>query len=150
MSSGTRSKFGTIVLGVVHQHTSWITVVMYLVPHSGWLLRLRSNYLSRFFMAYTNTIWCTWQRTIEITKSIATPSTHLDVAIEELQIKRFYWWMDWSIRWGRCSTRNRLAVVGVHEDVLCLNMRLVGWHASNTWAWTRLTINWLRRWMDKR
>lgn len=78
-------------LGVVHLHTSWMTVLMYLVPHSGWLLRLRSNYLSGFFMAYTNIIWCTWQRTIGITKSIATPSTHLDVAIEELQSKRFYW-----------------------------------------------------------
>ena len=78
-------------LGVVHLHTSWMTVLMYLVPHSGWLLRLRSNYLSGFFMAYTNIIWCTWQRTIGITKSIATPSTHLDVATEELQSKRFYW-----------------------------------------------------------
>ena len=59
-------------LGVVHLQTSWMTVVMYLDPHSGWLICLRSNYPSGFFMAYTNIIWCTWQRTIGITKFIAT------------------------------------------------------------------------------
>ena len=40
--------------GVVHLHTSWMTVIMYFVPHSGWLPRLRPNYLSGFFMANTN------------------------------------------------------------------------------------------------
>ena len=44
-------------MGVVYLHKRWMTVVRYLVPHSGWLLRLRSNHLSGFFMVNIKILW---------------------------------------------------------------------------------------------
>ena len=44
-------------LEAVDLHTSWMTVVMYLVLHSGKLPCLRPNVSPGFFMAATNIIW---------------------------------------------------------------------------------------------
>ena len=76
-------------LEAVDLHTSRMTVVTYLVLHSGKLSCLRLNISPGFFMATTNIIWSTWQRTIRITKPIMSTSTHLNVTVGSFKVKGF-------------------------------------------------------------